>query len=46
MDKIELFNHLLRIIIIIIIILLIWEFCFIPALADGFQLESEWEQVS
>ena len=33
------------IIIIIIIILLIWEF-FIPALADDFTLESEWQQVS
>ena len=28
-----------------IIILLIWEF-FIPALADGYLLESEWQQVS
>ena len=31
--------------IIIIIILLISEF-FTPALADGFPLESEWQQVS
>ena len=33
------------IIIIIIIILLIGEF-FIPTLANGFSLESEWRQVS
>ena len=33
------------IIIIIIIILLFWEF-FTPALANGFSLESEWQQVS
>ena len=31
--------------VIIIIILLFWEF-FIPALANGFLLESEWQQVS
>ena len=31
--------------IIIIIILLIWEF-FAPVLADGFPLDSEWQQVS
>ena len=40
----------LSIIIIIIItttttIILIWEF-FTPALADGFPLDSEWQQVS
>ena len=33
------------IIIIIIIILLIWAF-FVPVLAEGFLLESEWQQVS
>ena len=32
-------------IIIIIIISLLWEF-FTPALADGFSLEFEWQQVS
>ena len=31
--------------IIIIIIIIIWEF-FTPALADGFSLEFEWQQVT
>ena len=30
---------------VIIIIIIIWDF-FIPALADGFLLWSEWQQVS
>ena len=41
------FFHLriIIIIIIIIIILLFWEF-FAPAFAEGFSLESEWQQVT
>ena len=40
MGQIEQFNRLLR-----IIIFLFWEF-FTPAIADGFSLDSEWQQVS
>ena len=35
----------MAVIIIIIIIILIWEF-FTPALANGFLLEPQWQQVS